>query len=210
MASKSANASRLIKSYPIISTQMDSKRLEIILEQLESVLDNAIEGDIVEFGCYEGTTTLFMRRLLEEVSSPKALHAYDSFEGLPAKSIEDASVAGSAFKEGELRVSKRDLLYNFKKANLKPPIIHKKWFNQLQDKDVPDAIAFAFLDGDFFNSIKVSLEIVWPKLSKQGIVVIDDYMRSNLPGATRAVDDFFNDMAIKTKHQNNLAIVQKN
>ena len=199
----------LIRSYPIISLQIDKKRLEIILAQLESVIDQAIAGDIAEFGCHAGATALFIRRLLNSKASTKQFYAYDSFEGLPAKTIEDASVSGSDFKAGELKVSKHDLLLNFKKAGLRPPIVHKAWFNELKTKQLPETIAFAFLDSDFYRSILDSLEIVWPRLSEGGVIIVDDYMRSHLPGATRAVDDFFANSPIRPRHQNNLAIIRK-
>ena len=199
----------LIRSHPIISLQMDKTRLEIILKLLEDVLDKDIAGDIVEFGCHAGTTSLFIRRLLDNKHSSKLFYAYDSFEGLPAKSIEDASVSGSDFRAGELKVSKHDLLRNFKKAGLRPPIVHKAWFSELKDKEIPETIAFAFLDSDFYSSIKESLNIVWPRLTENGVIVVDDYMRSHLPGATRAVNDFATNKQLKIKHQNNLAIIWK-
>ena len=57
--------------------------------------------------------------------------------------------------------------------------------------DVPASIAFAFLDGDFYESILTSLKLVWPRMSPGGVVLIDDYQRPELPGVERAVHDFF-------------------
>ena len=132
----------LTKIYPIISEQMSLKRLQIILKELATLIFiNNQPGDIVEFGCYSGTTSLFIRRLLnlaEKNNNQRTFHVYDSFEGLPAKTIEDASVVGSNFKAGELKSSKRELIRNFKKAGLKTPTIHKSWFSNLKSKDMPD------------------------------------------------------------------------
>jgi O-methyltransferase len=188
---------------------MDKRRLNILLKSLEAVIDNDIEGDVVEFGCFIGTTSLFLRRMLDELNSSKTLHVYDSFVGLPDKTIEDASVAGSEFKAGELKASKRSLIRNFKKAGLRIPKIHKSWFRDLKPKDLPDVIAFGFIDGDFYNSIVDSLELVWPRLSVGGQLVVDDFMSSNLPGVTRAISDFFIGSDVKIEHRNNLAIVYK-
>ena len=204
-----AISSHLIQTHSIISLQMDKKRLEIILSQLENVLMRNIPGDIVEFGCHEGTTSLFIRRLLDALMSDKQFYAYDSFEGLPSKTIEDASVAGSDFRAGELKVSKHDLMRNFQKAGLRPPIAHKAWFSELKEKAIPENVAFGFLDSDFYQSIKDSLAIVWPRLSDNGVIIVDDYMRSHLPGATRAVNDFATTNRIQLKHQSNLAILIK-
>jgi O-methyltransferase len=201
--------SQIIERHQLISDQMDQERLALILKRLDQALEHHIPGDIVEFGCYLGTTSLFIARLLAVAATTRRFHVYDSFEGLPGKTIEDASVAGSNFRAGELKASKRQLVRNFKHAHLKPPLIHKAWFNELKSKDLPNQIAFAFIDSDFYRSIYGSLEIVWPRLSSGGAVIVDDYNRSSLPGATRAVNDFFTVSNVRIQHQSNLAIITK-
>ncbi len=189
---------------------MTTKRLLIILRELETVTANQIAGDIVEFGCYVGTSSLFIERLLQTTDNlDKTLHVYDSFAGLPDKSIEDASVAGSDFKAGELKATKRQLIKNFKQAGLRLPVIHKGWFDELSSSDVPTPIAFALLDGDFYNSINASLRLIWSQLSPGGIIVVDDYGKSNLPGVTRAVADFFVNQTFDLRHEQDLAIIHK-
>jgi O-methyltransferase len=88
----------LITKYPLISEQVSKLQVEVILRELTRVLDAGVEGDIVEFGCYIGTTSLFIRRLLDnqQTASVKGrsfhapeFHVYDSFEGLPEKSVWD-------------------------------------------------------------------------------------------------------------------------
>jgi O-methyltransferase len=168
-----------------------------VLAELEKVLQNGTAGDIVEFGCYIGTSSLFIRRLLDEYGSIKNFHVYDSFEGLPDKAPQDNSPVGADFKAGELKVSKKQLIGQFHKARLKAPFVHKGWFNQLVAEDVPEKIAFAFLDGDFYESIIDSLRLVWPRMAKGGIITIDDCGREALPGVDRAIGEFFREAIIK-------------
>jgi len=188
---------------------MDPKRLLVILERLEVVMSLPLNGDFIEFGCFIGTTSLFIQRLLIDKNITREFHVYDSFMGLPHKTIQDASVAGSDFKAGELKASRRELIHNFKKASLPLPRIHKDWFADLKDKDLPDSISFAFIDGDFYQSIIDCLKLTWPRIETEGEIIIDDYNRSNLPGVTRAVEDFFTDKAVNIKHVLNLAIIRK-
>ncbi len=185
----------LLKKYPITSDQVTWDRLEVVLGEFERILNSGVPGDIVEFGCYIGTTSLFLRRLLDAYgqSGSRELHVYDSFEGLPEKSKQDASPAGEQFRAGELSVGKKQLLLEFKKANLQPPIIHKGWFNELTADEIPKRVAFAFLDGDFYESIRESLKLVWPALDSKGVITIDDYGRAALPGAERAVLEFIHE-----------------
>lgn len=201
-------AKTLLETYPIISDQVSKTALGVVLRELEHVLEQGIEGNIVELGCYIGTTSLFIRRLLDAYPQPaRSFHAYDSFEGLPAKSMQDQNAAGVDFKAGELTVSKRQFLEQFRRAKLAPPITHKAWFDRLTDRELPESIAFAFLDGDFYDSILTSLRLVWPRLAGGGVITIDDYQRETLPGVARAVSDFFQDKAFTLRYEHNIAII---
>lgn len=176
--------------YPIISNQVDRQELTVILHELETQLKRNDTTAVVEFGCYIGTTSLFIARLLTYYQSAAEFHVYDSFAGLPEKTLQDHSPAGEQFKAGELCISKSEFVKQFKKAGLKVPYIHKNWFYELATADVPDSISFAFLDGDYYESIRDSLRLITPKLSSGAVIVIDDYVSSALPGAARAVDEW--------------------
>ena len=171
--------------------QVTKLETEELLKLAQSTLDAPIEGDWVELGCYKGDTSISLAKILKNHKSNKKLWLYDSFAGLPNKTAEDASVAGDQFKTGELFVSKREVIEKFRRANLSLPIIKKAFFEELDpDSDLPNGISFAFLDGDLYTSIKTSFKLVLPKLSKQGIIVVHDYNNPELPGASRAVDEF--------------------
>jgi len=45
------------------------------------------------------------------------------------------------------------------------------------------------LDTDFYESTKIELEVLFPKLEKNGILIIDDY--GTYKGARKAVDEYF-------------------
>lgn len=196
---------RLLSKHILISDQVSKDQVRVILDELQKVIDKDIAGDIVEFGCYIGTTSLFIRRLLDEANSTKQFHVYDSFEGLPEKMAADGSRAGEQFRAGELAVSKKTFTREFQKAHLKLPVIHKGWFKDLTAEDVPEKIAFAFLDGDFYESIRDSLRLVLPRMQKGGVIIIDDYAREALPGAARAVHERFSPEQVRTTY--NLGII---
>ena len=184
-------AEELLKKYTIISDQITKPKLAIILKYLGDILTTGVLGDVVEFGCYKGTTSLFLQRILK--NTQKELFLYDSFEGLPIKTPQDESIAGEQFKQGELKSSKKNLINEFKKANLTVPNIKKSWFKNLKKNDIPKQICFGFLDGDYFDSIIDSLKLCWPNLNKDGVVIIDDYSNEALPGVEKACRFFFKD-----------------
>ncbi|HSX43619.1 MAG TPA: TylF/MycF/NovP-related O-methyltransferase [Candidatus Saccharimonadales bacterium] len=195
---------QLLAKYPLISDQVNHGQLAVILGELEQALSR-LDGAVVEFGCYIGTTSLFIRRLLDTLHDNRTFHVYDSFQGLPPKTHEDESRAGEQFQAGELTVSKKQFLQQFQKAGLQPPVIHKDWFSDLTPADVPEQIAFAFLDGDFYTSIRDSLKLVLPRMQQGGVIVVDDYAREALPGAARAVHERVPAARIKTIH--NLGVI---
>lgn len=196
----------LLSTYPLISDQVDRRELGVVLEQLRRSL--GVEGDIVELGCYLGTSSLFIRRVLDKTGSAKVFHVYDSFEGLPEKDAKDHSAAGDQFVAGELLATKKQLIEQFKKAHLTPPIIHKGWFESLTTPDIPDQIAFAFLDGDYYSSIRTSLKLIESHMSPGGIIVVDDYRNEALPGAAKALDEWVRPRGLTIHVEASLGIVR--
>ena len=58
-----------------------------------------------------------------------------------------------------------------------------------EKKNIPDKIAILRIDTDWHDSIKKSLDILYPYVSKGGFIIIDDYY--DWPGAKKATDNFF-------------------
>ena len=198
----------LLAKYPIISDQVDAKELSVLLRELETVLQSGATGNVVEFGCYVGTTSLFIRRLLDAYDFAGEFHVYDSFMGLPEKTQADASAAGEQFKAGELLAPRKTFIQNFKKASLKLPTIHKGWFTDFTPDDVPESIIFAFFDGDFYESIADSFRVCGGKFHEKVTIIVDDYANEALPGAARAVDKWLaNNRQYTSRTESSLAII---
>jgi O-methyltransferase len=189
----------------LLSDQVDEREVAVILRELEAVLSSKIEGDVTEFGCYVGTTSVFLAERLK--TTGRQLYLYDSFEGLPPKTAEDESPAGLQFKTGELLAPKKELIKNLRQANVPMPIIKKAWFSDLDEGDVPSKIAFAFLDGDYYHSIKDPLTLIWNHLSPGATIIVDDYANEALPGAAKAVDEWLVGHRVKLRVEHSLAII---
>ena len=54
---------------------------------------------------------------------------------------------------------------------------------------VPESIALLRLDTDWYESTRLGLEILYPKLAVGGVCILDDY--GHWQGARKAVDDYF-------------------
>ena len=199
---------QLLRTHPLISDQIEPGELSVLMCQLERLLKKGTTGNVVEFGCYAGTTSLFIRRLLDAYDFVGQYHVYDSFVGLPPKTVADMSAAGEQFVAGELSASRKLLVRNFTKAGLKLPIIHKAWFADLEPVDVPNDICFAFFDGDFYQSICDSFAACSDKFQPGAVIVVDDYTNQALPGAARATDEWCARHDVMVRTEQSLGIIQ--
>jgi O-methyltransferase len=174
----------------IDSSIISSDQIRVLLSLLELTINNNTLGDITEFGCYVGESSKYFRMMLDYYRSNKELYVYDSFEGLPELSKYEEN---TGWRSGTLKTTEEILLHNFLNNGLRPPVITKGWFKDVPEKKIPNQISFAFLDGDFYDSIYDSLNKIFDKVSSGGIMVFHDYERPDLPGVKAAVDNFIRD-----------------
>jgi len=64
----------------------------------------------------------------------------------------------------------------------------------LNKDNLPSKISLLRLDTDWYSSTKIELEILYPLLEKNGILIIDDY--GYWQGARKAVDEYFLDKKV--------------
>lgn len=190
----------------LLSDQVDEREVAIILRELSRVLAADVPGDVVEFGCYVGTTSVYLAKELQQTN--KKLFVYDSFAGLPPKHMQDESPAGTQFQEGELLATKRQFIENMKRANVPMPVIKKAWFSDLGEADVPHSIALAFLDGDYYASVRDPLQLITPFLAAGATVIVDDYANEALPGAAIATNEWAKQHGLQVHVEHSLAIIR--
>jgi O-methyltransferase len=174
----------------------DMDRLSQIYWALSSVLLHEIPGAVAELGCNAGLTTVWLQQIIQDHGPDRELHAFDSFQGMPAPGIDDDFLL-----EGNSKVDRSTFEQTFQRWKLPLPVIHEGWFEDTLPVANLDQIAFAYLDSDFYSSIKRSLEFVYPILAPGGVIMIDDYCdltinpRSwdRLPGVKKACDEYFTD-----------------
>jgi len=159
------------------------------IEQLLFYLHKSLnyKGDVVELGCFVGESSKYLQKFLENTNSDKRLFVYDSFEGLPELGEWEQN---TGWIPGSLKTSETVLVKNFIQNNLKLPSIHKNWFKDIPASAIPDDICFAFLDGDFYESMYDSLVKIFDNVVQGGHICFHDWDRPDLPGVRAAVEDF--------------------
>jgi len=175
-------------------TIINDEQLSALIKYLLVAIEKKVEGDVVEFGCYVGESSKVLMKTIIESRSNKKLYVYDSFEGLPSLSEWEIN---TGWKPGTLKTSEDVLIQNFIDNELPPPIVHKDWFKDIPDDKIPEKISFAFLDGDFFESIYDSLNKIYDRVVEGGYICFHDYLRNDLPGVKEGIERFFNERNIK-------------
>ena len=64
----------------------------------------------------------------------------------------------------------------------------------IQEKNLPSKISLLRLDTDWYESTKTELNVLYPLLVHNGVLIIDDY--GDMIGCRHAVDEFFKDKNI--------------
>jgi O-methyltransferase len=184
---------------------------ETIEHSYQSVIDcltSKIDGDFVECGVASGSQiAAFQCALKDSQVTDRIIWGFDSFEGIPMAGEFDSEQAGIGeithnkyapleerlISSGVTVHSLESVLQNFDnwglpKNNLK---LIKGWFQftlESASKDI-EKIAVLRLDGDLYESTLICLQYLYPKVSKNGIVIIDDW--GSLDGCRLAVKDYF-------------------
>lgn len=153
-----------------------------------------VEGDLVDCGCFNGGSSVMM-----STGAPsRAVWAFDSFQGLPEAGERDPSRALDW--TGELVASESKAREAFERY-ASPARLHlvKGWFRDTFPVTAPrvERVAILHADGDWYESVKLTLETFEPKVSPGGFVVIDDY--GAWEGARDATDEYRAALGIRAR-----------
>ena len=171
-------------------TMIGRKRMENIRYCLQNVLENDIEGDVIETGVWRGGACIFMKGILRTYNSSKKVFVADSFEGLPPPDPKyPADRRDNHHTIKILAVSLEEVTQNFKRYDLldENVIFIKGFFETSIPKAPINKLSILRLDGDMYSSTIQVLESVYYKVSVGGYIIVDDWC---LPNCRRAVIDF--------------------
>ncbi|APY07542.1 hypothetical protein BWZ20_04185 [Winogradskyella sp. J14-2] len=160
-----------------------------------------IRGEIVEFGIFKGNSFfrwIKFRDLLEQTSSRKII-GFDVFGDFPEANFEDDKLRRDAFvkeTKGGKSISKDELIQLLEKQNLRKnvDIIEGDILKTLEvylQNNPQLKISLLHIDVDLYEPTKYILESLYSKVTKGGIIILDDY--GAFAGTNKAVDDFFKD-----------------
>jgi hypothetical protein len=175
------------------------------------VVSKNINGVFVECGVAAGAQIAAIQESMIQRNAKRWIYGFDSFEGIPLASEDDAEQPGvpgprpdihytdkrELLKSSGITVhTKENVLKNMKAwfpTHWDNIVLVKGWFQDTLPAYAPvweklNGISFLRLDGDLYESTRVSLEELFPHLQVGGVLIIDDW---DLSGCRKACDQYF-------------------
>ena len=186
-------------------TMTSSERIWSLLRAVDYTVGQPVPGDFVECGVWRGGSVMVMARRLQELNAAnRAIWLYDTYEGMTAPTDADVEAASGTTAQQLLDETAvgdgnnvwcvagiDDVTMNVTGTGYPPHL-----FRFVQGdvavtlrEQVPEQIALLRLDTDWYESTKVGLEVLYPRVAVGGVVVLDDY--GHWQGARKAVDEYF-------------------
>ncbi|MEP6962582.1 MAG: TylF/MycF/NovP-related O-methyltransferase [Acidobacteriota bacterium] len=139
-----------------------------------------LDGDMAELGVAYGASA----KLISEYAPNRALHLFDTFEGLPAPTqVDSPKFAGGQFPS---RLEDVQRYLDGRKVHF-----YKGLF-PVTAKPVQDRMfSFVHLDADLYESTIAGLKFFYPRMCPGAILICHDYLTSE--GVNAAFREFFAD-----------------
>ncbi len=166
---------------------------------------NGILGDVVECGVWRGGSAMIALHALKKFGdTSRRVFLYDTYEGMSEPCEFDADskgVAAAELLDKEAADKERALVWAYAGlSQVKENILSTGYPMENIEfvkgdvaltlpKKEPRPIALLRLDTDFYESTRAELEILYPALVRNGILIIDDF--GHWQGARRAVEEYF-------------------
>lgn len=183
-------------------TYLTNERLAHIVRSCKKIEQLGIEGMFIEAGCALGGSAILISSV-KDINRP--FRVYDVFGMIPPPTHEDPQEVHnryrtiSAGKSGGIggdkyygyEVNLHDKVYaNFESFNIDPKDNSIELIKGLiqHTMAIENPVAFAHIDVDWYEPVKISLERIFPYLSPGGSIVLDDY--HDWGGCKKATDEF--------------------
>lgn len=175
-----------------------------LLEAVRYVIDRGIAGDFVECGVWRGGSSMIVALALEQLGiRDRDIYLFDTYEGMTPPTEIDTSHDGRSAREQLDGQSKSDASSVWCCASLDEvrdnmastgyPLERIHFVKGSVERTIPTAapaaISLLRLDTDWYESTRHELNHLFPRVSMDGVVIIDDY--GHWQGARRAVDEYF-------------------
>lgn len=190
---------RSVKPYTMTSPQM----VYGLIQAVKYVVKNDIPGALVECGVWRGGSMMAVAKTLLNLNrSDRDLWLFDTFEGMTEPSHRDLRrdgvKASDLWEKSEVGEDSsdwarcsldevKDVIYDTGYVKERIHFVRGKVEDTIPD-NAPDVVSLLRLDTDWYESTKHELIHLFPRLSRGGVIIIDDY--GYWQGSREAVDEY--------------------
>lgn len=182
------------------------ERITALFNSLEHIRVNNIKGDIVECGVWKGGNILGIIEYLNHYEMfDRNVWLYDTFNGMTDPDDNDVTfdekkaidILESVMCKSSLDEVKNVLsVSKFPNKNINY-VIGDVLETLNDENNIPKEISILRLDTDWYQSTKKELQILYPNLKNDGVLIVDDY--GHWQGAKKAVDEYFDENVLFDK-----------
>lgn len=170
------------------ATLLAKTQLDLLEQAILELEERRVPGDFIEAGVWRGGVIILLRALINAYNiEGRKVFAADSFAGIP----QNVRATGDPVDLWRDRwvASLDEVKQNIERFGLLDDRIEfvVGFFDQSLKALAHERFALIRLDSDSYDSVETSLEHLYPLLSRDGIVIIDDW---HLPGCRQAVLDY--------------------
>jgi O-methyltransferase len=181
-------------------TMTSVERIYALIHAVRYVNSNSIQGDIVECGVWKGGSMAAIARTLLQIQDVKRdLYLFDTFQGMSEPTSKDLDYMGRQASDLMIETpgvkcadapleSVQKVLYDTGYPREKLHFVQGK-VEETIPVSAPDSISLLRLDTDWYESTKHELVHLFPRLSRNGVIIIDDY--GHWQGSRQACDEYF-------------------
>lgn len=169
-------------------TMIGPRRLIALANAVEAVIQYQVPGDVVECGVARGGSAALLALTMVRFQAKKALWLFDTFEGIPAPTLEDPDYRIAKRYTGKFRGEIDDVRCLLDQCGLKNLHITPGLFEETVETAAVRSISLLHIDGDWYQSVLCCLEGFYDRVAPGGLIQIDDY--GHWEGARKAVDTF--------------------
>jgi O-methyltransferase len=177
-------------------TMTSPERIVALAEGVRHICRNRIPGAVVECGVWRGGSMMAAALTLKALGeTSRELVLFDTFEGMSEPAAEDVNLHGDhadvAAPKGSSAAAFEQVAFNVGSTGYPTDRIRlvKGKVEETIPANAPAEIALLRLDTDWYASTLHELEHLYPRLSRGGVLIIDDY--GHWKGAQVAVDEYF-------------------
>jgi O-methyltransferase len=197
----------LIYRYPPFA--LAPERLYLFLHHVIETKD--VPGPIVEIGCNLGGTAIIAGQMLKRLGIDKPYVCIDTFDGfIDAQFATDAALgtpmADQTLFSGNSKALVAKILRRHRCGDIE---LRQGDVSTLADEALPQGCSLVLVDVDLTEPTYAALKRFWPRMSRDGVILVDDCPEESTWKARIGYRRFCNDLGLPERYHHGMGLLTR-